>query len=80
MDTTTSVVGTTVVVAFGQWAEKDKGPSIKIVVGGTLLVVMMSAIAASNEKFAEQLSLLLLVGSLLRYAIPITKKLGFGKK
>jgi len=77
MDTTTSVVLTGVVVFAGQWAEKNKGPSIKIVVGGLVLAVMLSAISQSNEKIGQQFALLVLIGALLKYVIPISKKLGF---
>lgn len=79
MDATTSVVLTTVVVTVGQWAKDDKGPSIKIVVGGLVLVIILSAISSGNEKLGSQFGLLILVGSLLAYAVPITKKLGFSK-
>lgn len=79
MDTTTSVVLTSLVVTAGQWAKKDEGPSIKIVVGGMVLAVILSAMSQANEKLASQFSALVLVGALLIYVQPITKKLGFSK-
>lgn len=79
MDTTTSVVATTVVVLAGQWAKNDKGPSIKLVVGGMVLSVMLSIMSDANEKLASQFAALILVGAVLAYAIPISKKLGYSK-
>ena len=79
MDTTTSVVLTGVVVLTGQWAKKDEGPSIKLVVGGMVLAVMLSALSQSNEKLASQFAVLILVTALLMYARPISKKLGYSK-
>jgi len=79
MDTTTSVVLTSVVVLAGQWAKKDKGPSIKLVVGGMVLAIILSAMSQGNEKLASQFSLLILVGAVLMYIQPIVKKLGYGK-
>lgn len=79
MDTTTSVVLTGIVVFAGQWAKKDEGPSIKLVVGGMVLAVMLSAMSQSNEKLASQFALLVLVTALLMYVRPIAKKLGYTK-
>lgn len=79
MDTTTSVVLTGVVVFAGQWAKKDEGPSVKLVVGGMVLAVILSAMSQTNEKLASQFALLILVSALLMYMQPISKKLGFSK-
>lgn len=79
MDTTTSVVATSVVVLAGEWAKHDKGPSIKLVVGGMVLAVFLSVMSQSNDKLASQFATLILVGAVFNYAIPITKKLGFSK-
>lgn len=79
MDTTTSVVLTGVVVFTGQWAKKDEGPSIKLVVGGMVLAVMLSAMSQSNDKLASQFAALILVTAVLMYARPIAKKLGYSK-
>lgn len=79
MDTTTAVVLTGVVVFTGQWAKKNEGPSIKLVVGGMVLAVMLSAMSQSNEKLASQFAVLILVTALLMYARPISKKLGYSK-
>lgn len=79
MDTTTSVVATGIVVFTGQWAKKNEGPSIKLVVGGTVLAVILSAMSQANEKLASQFATLILVAALLTYVIPISKKLGYSK-
>jgi hypothetical protein len=79
LDTTTAVVATGIVVFAGQWAKKDEGPSIKLVVGGTVLAVMLSVMSQADEKLASQFASLVLVAALLKYAIPIAKKLGYTK-
>lgn len=79
MDTTQSVVLTSLVVVAGQWAKKDKGPSVKLVVGGMVLAIFLSAMSQANEKLASQFAALILVGALLIYVQPISKKLGFSK-
>lgn len=79
MDTTTSAVMTGVVVTAGEWAKHDKGPSIKIVVGATVLAFMLAGISSGNEQLGQQFAVLILVGALINYAPAITKKLGFSK-
>lgn len=79
MDTTTSVVLTSVIVAVGQWAKKDGKITMKLVVGMMVLAVILSAMESGNEKLARQFAALILVGALLTNVIPITKKLGFSK-
>lgn len=79
MDTTTSVVLTVVIVSVGQWAKKEGSISIKLVVGMMVLAIMLSALESGNEKLAKQFAALILVGAVLVYAVPITKKLGFAK-
>lgn len=79
MDTTSAVVATGIVVFTGQWAKENEGPSIKLVVGGMVLALFLAAMSQSNEKLASQFATLILVGALLTYVIPITKKLGYSK-
>lgn len=80
MDTTTSAVATGVVVTVGQWAKEGKGPSIKVIVGMLFLAFFLAMLSNGNQKLGSQFSLLILVGAVLVYAVPITKKLGFSKK
>lgn len=79
MDTTTTTVLATVVVMGGQWAKKGKGPSIKQVVGGSVLALMLAGISNANEKLGQQFALLILTGAVFIYAVPIAKKLGYSK-
>ncbi len=79
MDTTTAAFATAVVVTAGQWAKEGKGPSIKVVVGMLFLAYFLSIMSAGNPKIASQFAVLILVGALITYTIPITKKLGLAK-
>jgi hypothetical protein len=78
MDTTTSVVATGIVVFVGQWAKKDEGPGIKLVVGTMALAIFLSFISQMNEKLGSQFAVLILIGALLTYAQPIFRKLDLG--
>lgn len=79
MDTTTLTVLSVVIVTVGQWSKKDGKVSIKLVVGGMVLAIMLAAMDSANEKLARQFAALILVTVLLTYMIPIAKKLGFTK-
>lgn len=79
MDTTTAAFGTAVIVTAGQWAKEGKGPSIKVIVGMLFLAYFLTFIGAGNPKIASQFAVLILVGAVLVYAVPITKKLGLTK-
>ncbi len=79
MDTTTSTVAAVIIVTVGQWAKKGGKISIKLVVGMMVLVLMLSMLGSANEKFAKQLSTLILVGAVFTYFMPIVKKLGLKK-
>lgn len=79
MDTTTSVVLTSVIVAVGQWSKKDGKITIKLVIGMMVLAIILAAMESGNEKLARQFAALILVGALLTNVVPITKKLGFSK-
>ncbi len=79
MDTTTAAFGTAVIVTAGQWAKDGKGPSIKVIVGMLFLAYFLTFMSAGNPKLASQFAVLILVGALITYTIPITKKLGLTK-
>lgn len=79
IDTTTSAVATGVVVTAGQWAKNDKGPSIKVIVGMLFLAYFLSILGAGNQVIASRFAALILVGALMVYTIPITKKMGLTK-
>lgn len=76
MDTTTSVILTGGVVALGRWS-KDQKIEFRQFVGVGVLAIFIAAIANTNQQFAEQLALLVLIAALLVYVIPISKALGF---
>lgn len=79
MNTTTSVVLTVIISAVGQWSKKDGSISIKLVIGMMVLALFLSALEDTQEKLARQFAALILVGALLLYVKPISKKLGFSK-
>lgn len=79
MDTTTAAFATGVVVTAGQWAKSNKGPSIKVIVGMLFLAYFLTILSNANPKIASQFAVLILVGALITYTIPITKKLGLAK-
>lgn len=78
MNTTTTVVATGIVVAGGQWA-KNKQVDIKTFVGIGVLAILLALLGEGNAKLAEQFGVLILVGAILMYAIPIAKGLGYTK-
>ncbi len=78
MDTTTSVVLSAVVVAAGRWSQ-GQSVTIKIVVGGAVLAVMLAGLESANADLASKFALLVLVTSLLVYLVPIVRKLGYAK-
>lgn len=70
-----SAVLTGLTVTLGLWSENKK-LSINIVVGVTVLAVFLSVLESSRADLARAFGTLILVGAVLRYAIPITSKLG----
>lgn len=80
MDTTQAAVLTGIVVTAGEWAKNDKGPSIKIVVGATVLAFMLAGLSAVNDKLGSQFAVLILVGAIFAYAPDIVSKLGYSSK
>lgn len=76
MDTTSAAFGTAVIVTAGQWAKDGKGPSIKVIVGMLFLAYFLTLMSQGNPKLASQFAVLILVGALITYTIPITNKLG----
>lgn len=75
MDTTTSVVGTAVVVAAGLWT-KDQHIDMRYVVGTGVYALSIAALGNANTKLAEQLALLVFVTAVLVYGVDIAKGLG----
>lgn len=77
MDNTTAAVSTVIVVTAGRWAQ-GKGMEAKIVVGGGVYTLMLSAIDSGQPKLAGQIATLVLVTALLMYAVPLFEKMGYG--
>lgn len=75
MNTTTSVVITGAIVAFGQWVQ-DKQITIKMVVGIGLLALFFAVISEANAEFAQQMALLVMVGAVFIYGPDVVKGLG----
>lgn len=78
LGTTNTIVLTGTVVTVGRWAE-GKTIDIRLVVGGTILAVGLAALSAINANLASSFGVLILVGALLRYTIPIVSKTGIAK-
>ena len=78
IDTTTSAVATATIATVGTWAE-GKGVNMKTVVGGAVLAIFLALISAANDQLGRQFAVLILVAALMRYAVPISKKLGYTK-
>lgn len=80
MNTTTSVVLTGAIVTLGQWLESKK-VTMKIWIGVGVMAVMLAVMAEADPKLASQFGLLVLLGAVLIYAVPIGNALkGAGVK
>lgn len=78
MNPTNEIVLSGVVVTVGRWAE-GKTIDIKLVIGISVVVLSLAALTEANENLARQIALLILVSSVLRYGLVITKKAGLTK-
>lgn len=78
MSPTTAVVLIGIIVAAGRWSE-NKPMDIQIVIGVLFLAIALSVMAEANPQVGKGFSYLILVTVVLRYAIPITSKLGLSK-
>jgi hypothetical protein len=70
-----SAVLTGLVVVLGQWSENKK-LSIRVVIGVTVLAIFLSILDSTRADLAKAFGVLILVGAVLRYGVPLTKKLG----
>lgn len=73
MDTTTSIVGTSIVVTIGRWAD-EKQLDMRMFVGLAFVAIFLSIMENSNAKLAQQFGSLILISAILIYAIPISNK------
>lgn len=75
MNPVNSSVLTGVIVVLGRWSE-GKTVEIKTVIAVTILALFLSLMEQGNAKLANGFALLIIIAATMRYAIPITKKLG----
>lgn len=66
---------TMVLVVGGRWATGKKVTG-KIVVGGLVMATFVAVLGEWREDFARQVAVLILVGVMLVYAIPVFENLG----
>lgn len=79
MDVTTSAVLTGIVATAGRYTKDKKWPSVKMVVGGGMYLLFLTAIESARPDFAKQIGVLVLVTTVLVYMSSITKALGYTK-
>lgn len=75
MNPLNAAVLTGITVVLGRWAEGKK-LTINIVIGVTVLAVFLSILESTRGDLAKAFGMLILVGAVLRYGVPLTKKLG----
>lgn len=75
VSTTTVATGTVFVVIVGQWSKGSLVP-IKVIVGGTVYILLMSFFDEANPQLAHLFGILVLVTALFLYAVPIFQGLG----
>jgi hypothetical protein len=76
MNTTTTTVGTGLVIAAGKWANGEH-LDITIAIGVGALAVSMAIISNANERLANILGAAIFFGALLKYLPVIVTKLGW---
>lgn len=79
MPTTVTVVGTVAIVALGRWSQ-DKPITMKFAVGTGIYAVIIAMVTSGNQKFGEQLALLVLVSAFFMYIQSIARGLGLAKR
>lgn len=75
MNPANAAILTGVIVTLGRWSEGKK-IDIRVVVGVTLLALFLSIMSQTQNKMATGFSLLIVIAALLKYTIPISKRLG----
>jgi hypothetical protein len=78
MNTTTSAVMTGAIVYGGRWAQ-SKPIDIKVAIGTAGIAIILSLLAQTNEKLAQQFGLLILIGASFVYLPTMVEKLGLSK-
>lgn len=65
---------TMVIVLIGRWSQK-KPLDVRVVVGGTVLLLMLATMNETSPKLAKQFSLLIMLAALFTYGTDIFTKL-----
>lgn len=76
MNTTTTVVGTGVLVAAGRWAN-NQPLDIRIAIGVGAFALILSLIGNADEDLAAKFALAVFILACFRYLPGIVQKLGF---
>lgn len=76
MEVTTTAVLTGAVVTAGRISQGKK-ISARVIVGAGILALVLSAINQGRPELASAFGMLILVGALLNYGVPLAQKLGF---
>lgn len=78
MNTTSSAVLTGVIVGVGRWA-KNQDINMKVVISITFMAIILAVLGEVNEKFSQQMGVLVLVAAVFTYGPDIVKKAGLTK-
>lgn len=78
MSATNSAVLTALFVTGGRWAKGDK-LDVKVFVGAAVYFVGLSVMSNMDTRLAQDFGLLVLVGAVLVYGVPLMQKLGLLK-
>lgn len=76
MNTTTSLIGTGVIVAIGKWA-RDEKLSVSIAVGVAGSAIILAIIHEADAELASQFALMIFLLAMFRYLPAIVEKLGY---
>lgn len=74
-NTTTIATGTVVLVVAGQWTKGTLIP-IKVIIGGTVYILLLSFMNDAVPALAKNFAILVLITAAFVYAVPIFSKLG----
>lgn len=77
--TTTLVVLTAVIVTAGRW-DTGKGFDIRTAIGTGVYAIFLSVIDNIDSTIAQRLAILVLLGTLYTYAIPLAQDMGLVQK
>jgi len=73
--TTSLGVGTMAIVIAGQWSKGNLVP-IKVIVGSTVYILLLSFVDEANPKLARMFAILVLITALFLYIIPVFQGVG----